>query len=48
MVVHKCNPSYSGSGGRRIESLRSVGAKLGRLYFKYKIQTKGLGAWLKW
>jgi hypothetical protein len=39
VVVLNSNPSYSG--------VRSAQAKLTRPYLKNKMQTKGLGAWLK-
>jgi hypothetical protein len=45
---------YSGSGGRKIMSLRPAPTKIARPYLKTtnnnnnKIQSKGLGAWLKW
>jgi hypothetical protein len=42
MVVHSYNPSYLGSGDKKILRLRSVWAKLARLYLKNKIQAKGL------
>jgi hypothetical protein len=42
MVVHTCNPSYSGGRGRRISTLKSAQAKLVRLCLKNK-NTKGLG-----
>jgi hypothetical protein len=44
MVVHTCNPSYSGSEDRRITRARLAKAKLARPYPKHKIKTKGLGA----
>jgi hypothetical protein len=40
-VVPICNPSYSRSGGRRIENLGQAQAKLGRLNLKNKIQKRG-------
>jgi hypothetical protein len=39
-VVHASNPSYLEGRGRRITSLRSAWAKLGRLCLKNKIQRK--------
>jgi hypothetical protein len=41
VVLHVCNPSYSGGGGR-ILSLRPAQAKLGRACLKNKTQTKGV------
>jgi hypothetical protein len=35
--AHICNPSYLGGRGKRLESLRSVRAKLARPYLKNKI-----------
>jgi molybdenum-dependent DNA-binding transcriptional regulator ModE len=34
MVVHACNPRYSGGRGRRMESLRPAQAKLVEIYRK--------------
>jgi hypothetical protein len=48
MVVHVCNPNYTAGRGRRIMSSFAIQTKLVRPYLKNKIQTKGLGAWLKW
>jgi hypothetical protein len=45
MVVHICNPSYSGARGRGISSLRPAQGKFGIPVSK--IETKGLGMWLK-
>jgi hypothetical protein len=42
VVVHTCNPSYSGGRGRKIPSSRPGQARLMRLYLKTKIQTKVL------
>jgi hypothetical protein len=42
VVVHACNPSFSGGGSRR-----AAQEKLGRSYLKNKVQTKGLGMWSK-
>jgi hypothetical protein len=37
VVVHTCNPSYSGSGVRRITSLRSAQEKLSDPISKTKV-----------
>jgi hypothetical protein len=47
MVAH-ASKSGGGGGGRRISRLRTDQAMLARPYLKNKIQTKGLGACLKW
>jgi hypothetical protein len=36
LVVHACNPNYTGGGGRMIVSLRPAYTKVMRLYFKNK------------
>jgi hypothetical protein len=36
MVIHTCNLSYSGDGGRKILSLKPAGGKLARLILKLK------------
>jgi hypothetical protein len=41
MVINVYNPNYLGGGGRRIERLRLVQAKLARPYLKNKIQKNG-------
>jgi hypothetical protein len=43
MVVHACNPTYSGVGGGRSRNMRPALAKLVRPFLKNKIKTKGLG-----
>jgi hypothetical protein len=43
VVVHTSNPSFSGGRDRRIMSLKSAWANLGRPYLRNKIKTKGLG-----
>jgi hypothetical protein len=48
VVVHICNPIYSGGGDRRSSSVRPDQAKLVRPCLKSKIKTKGLGVQLKW
>jgi hypothetical protein len=48
VVVHICNPSYSGDRGRRITSSRPTWAKLVNYYLKKKTKTKVLGIWLTW
>jgi hypothetical protein len=48
MVVHACNPRYSGGGGRRITVLEYLGKVSLRSYLKNKLKVKWLGVWLKW
>jgi hypothetical protein len=43
MVVHTCNPSYSGGRGKRITSSRTAWAKLVRPYLKKKKKERILG-----
>jgi hypothetical protein len=39
VVIHSCNPSYLGSGGRRMSSLRPTWTiKLARSYLKKKMK----------
>jgi hypothetical protein len=47
MVVHACNPSYSGGRGRRIVIPKPTQTKLRRSCLKIKLKEKGLEAWLK-
>jgi hypothetical protein len=59
MVVHTCNPSYSGVGGGRIKRPRPTWAKVVSSHFKNKNKNKhkkathtkqnekGWGVWLK-
>jgi chorismate mutase len=47
VMAHARNPSYWRSIGRRIMSLRPW-IKVSETLFQQKMQTKGLGAWLKW
>jgi hypothetical protein len=42
MVVHSCNPSYSGRRDRRLTSSKPAQAKLSRPYLENKIKIKGL------
>jgi radical SAM superfamily enzyme with C-terminal helix-hairpin-helix motif len=44
VVVHTCNPSYPGSGDKKILGSNSARAKLARLLEKRNTETKGLGA----
>jgi hypothetical protein len=46
-MVHVCNSSYLGSRDKRITKLKPALVELARLFSKNKIQTKGLGVWLK-
>jgi hypothetical protein len=39
-VAHACNHSYSGSGGKRVMSLKLVWEKLGRSCLKNKVQKR--------
>jgi hypothetical protein len=46
MVVHICNTSYSGGGGRRLENLMAIpgkGSKTLALRTKYKQKGWGMG-----
>jgi hypothetical protein len=45
MVVHTCNPSYSGGGGWRLR-WRTAGHECGTLSAK-RTKRKELGVWLK-
>jgi hypothetical protein len=47
MVVHPCNPSYTGSVGGKIIVLKLTQAKTQTLSEK-QVKQKGLVEWLKW
>jgi hypothetical protein len=44
MVVHACNPRYSGGGGRRITVLEYLGKVSLRSYLKNKLKVKVLSS----